>query len=281
MSTIEAVIGGIVRANNDGVATFETEIGDRPISYRMFGHVDGARLTVRSEPPLAFTTEGANAGVWHIVPTRVLKRAAVRPRPDEIAIDKHVEIPIDVRVPCTHGTCTLHGHFSIWVRHYGIKEVSLEIASLATASKKVERQLEAMGVKGRRGEFGLYGERGVRPTLRIVRLAGGFSVEVERVDLEKRKRPRLDPHYRLASSQMSADRTFVSYRVEPDVPIGALLKVLRSSTDPYVAARAAVIAGETHFHAVAGTLRDCARDPREEDNVRKACVWALSQLDAT
>jgi len=280
MSTIEAVIGAIASANNDGVAAFETEIGDRPVSYRLFGHVEGGRLTMRSEPPLAFDAAGAGAEVWDLVPRRVVKRAALRPSSAERAIDRHVELAVDVRVPCTHGTCELHGTYSIWVRDYGIKELRLEAAWLATTSRKVHKHLEAMGVKGESGKFRVHDELGVRPVLRIVQLAGGFTIEVERVELEKRKRPRIDPRYRLVSSQMSADRTFVSYKLEPDVPAGALLQVLRTSSDPYVAARAAFVAGDTRVQAVAGTLRDCARDPLEDDNVRKTCAWALAQLDA-
>ena len=59
-----------------------------------------------------------------------------------------------------------------------------------------------------------------------------------------------------------------------------LLDALRSSPDPYVAAHAAYRAGEARLQSVALTLQRCARDPDEDDNVRKTCQWALAQLAA-
>lgn len=270
---------------------FRTEVefeGRRvEVPYRWLARAVGARLelhaAIDARVPIHATAfeapELLGQSAYGLVPTAIARGAAPSFEGDSVA-DASVSFGTSAE-GIVRGACDVTARWSFELRTWGIKAVRF-VPQTLVATGAVAEALRAMGVGQEAGAFVLEGELGVQPHVQIESIAGGFALTVEHVSLVELARPRRDPRFVLRSLShpqgRRVDPDAPSYRFTPAIEADDALDLLRTCTDPYVAAAAACVIGEGALRDARPDLRKCAEDPAEDPDVRFACLWALTRV---
>lgn len=299
------MIESIDRVNRVGIDRFrcEIDVGEDKLEivYRLFACLAGARFELRAEPetPLGnrkvlmlgeLGDDAARGYVYGLAPTGIATGLPMKPRPNEIEVNRAVQLPVTEHVQCcvggAVGNATLEGYFELFLREWGLKElVFVGTRVVVQGGSALDIQIRKLGLRALHGSsYALDNELGFEVELETEHARDRIALVLQRIRIDARKRPRRDPVHQLV--------TRTSTRSDANLPVAtvctfepaiasdsaSLEALLRDSPDPFVAAHAAYLAGDQRIESMLPGLVACALDPDEDHTVRMNAIWALAQL---